>query len=69
MQTRGLQRGRKWGLCSCAWRMLRPLESSSGVSQDNLGEGSCDEVTSLLGLVVAGDVINSAGGVGTRSLD
>jgi len=48
MQTRGLWRGRKRGPCSWAWRMLRPLESSSRVSRDNLGEGSCDEVTSLL---------------------
>jgi len=30
------------------------LESSSGVSQGELGEGSSDEVTDLLGLVLAG---------------
>lgn len=30
------------------------LESSSGVSQSELGEGSSDEVTDLFGLVLAG---------------
>lgn len=69
MQTRGLWRGRKRGPRSCARRMLRPLESSSRVSRDNLGEGRCDEVTGLLGLVVAGGVDSGAGGDGMRSSD
>lgn len=59
MQSRGLRRGRKRGPLSCAGRMLRLLESSSGISRDNLGEGSRDEVTGFLGLLVAGGVVSS----------
>lgn len=62
----GLWAGRKRGPRSCARRMLRLLESSSGVSGDELGEGSGDEVTGLLGSLVAGGVAGSAGGDGAR---
>lgn len=62
----GLWAGRKRGPRSCARRMLRLLESSSGVSGDELGEGSGDEVTGLLGWLVAGGVAGSAGGDGAR---